>query len=407
MSTFKVSVETLSKVWRHPNADKLDLATLDGIDFQFVVGKDMFKAGDKVVYFPIDSILPEQLIKDIAMEGKFSGSAKNRVKTIKLRKEISQGYVEKLDSEKIASWFAKEKVNINALSQGDDLTKLFGVEKFDFEEHEKQTRFKSGHIGPRHLVKHLPGCEIYDIEGVQRNGKALEALKTSNVFITEKVEGTNFLIGSTSEGRIIHGQRSYTIKNWDDRGTFRKIIDFFKYKNPFYKGKPFTDPKLVDSDFRHIHTSTTIGLPNKLAALKAKYFKPEDFVVLRGELLGPSIQKNVYAITEQTIYIFDIQVNGKYVSAADFIKFTKEFDIQTVPVLAYDVSLETWLNGKTVVEAARGKSLVNVEGKASINPDHLREGIVIKPMIETTNDQLHGRLILKHRDADYLDVTGL
>jgi hypothetical protein len=39
MSEFAVSIERIDRVWHHPNADRLDLATLAGKGWQVVVGR--------------------------------------------------------------------------------------------------------------------------------------------------------------------------------------------------------------------------------------------------------------------------------------------------------------------------------------------------------------------------------
>lgn len=51
MAFFGVTVEKIEKVWQHSNADSSDLAKLEGMSFQFVVGKGSMKPGDIVVYF--------------------------------------------------------------------------------------------------------------------------------------------------------------------------------------------------------------------------------------------------------------------------------------------------------------------------------------------------------------------
>ena len=40
MSTFRVGLETIDRVWPHPDAERLDLASVKGMSFQFVVMKD-------------------------------------------------------------------------------------------------------------------------------------------------------------------------------------------------------------------------------------------------------------------------------------------------------------------------------------------------------------------------------
>lgn len=70
MSEFAVTIERIGEVWNHPNADRLDLARVDGMSFQFIVGRDQYKVGDLVVYFPIDSLLPQNIVEKLGLVGK-------------------------------------------------------------------------------------------------------------------------------------------------------------------------------------------------------------------------------------------------------------------------------------------------------------------------------------------------
>lgn len=88
MAELIVNVEKVRKVERHPNADRLDLATVRG--WQCVVGRDSVSEGDLVVYLPIDSVLPAGL-EDIIFEGSKVKLSKSRVRTIRIRGAVSQG----------------------------------------------------------------------------------------------------------------------------------------------------------------------------------------------------------------------------------------------------------------------------------------------------------------------------
>ena len=90
MSECITRVTKILKVEHHPNADKLDVAQVDG--WHCIVGRDTYKAGDKCIYIPIDSIIPYPLEKIIFAGAKVKLS-KGRIKTIKLRGLISQGLV--------------------------------------------------------------------------------------------------------------------------------------------------------------------------------------------------------------------------------------------------------------------------------------------------------------------------
>ena len=98
MSTFKVDYTRISKTIPIDGADRVELAQVEGMTFQFVVGKGQFKVGDHCIYFPVDSILPQPLIDHFGIAKFLSGKDHNRVKTGKFLKQISQGYVASVES---------------------------------------------------------------------------------------------------------------------------------------------------------------------------------------------------------------------------------------------------------------------------------------------------------------------
>src|SRR5512139_805408 len=157
MSTFAVTTEAVEKVWEHPNADSLELAKLEGMDFQFVVPKGSIFPGEVCLYFPVDSLLPEYILEYLNLTGKLSGKDKNRVKTIKLRGEISQGII-------VAQW---ELGLYPTHETGMDLTETLGVTKYE---------------SPEQLVKGArtstlpPELHVYDIEGCERYPDVVKAL---------------------------------------------------------------------------------------------------------------------------------------------------------------------------------------------------------------------------------------
>jgi RNA ligase (TIGR02306 family) len=80
---------------KHPDADSLSLATVLG--WQVVVRNDEAKEGDLIIYCEIDSLLPgdSEWLPE-AIKGRVASQVDKtyfRVKTIKLRKELSQGLI--------------------------------------------------------------------------------------------------------------------------------------------------------------------------------------------------------------------------------------------------------------------------------------------------------------------------
>ena len=74
-------------------ADRIEVAQIGG--WQVVVKKNEFKKGGFAVYFEIDSWIPNSIAPFLTKEGKepkeFDGVKGERLKTVKLRKVISQG----------------------------------------------------------------------------------------------------------------------------------------------------------------------------------------------------------------------------------------------------------------------------------------------------------------------------
>jgi RNA ligase (TIGR02306 family) len=111
------TIEVIASISAHPNADALELATVRG--WQCVVKKGKFSAGDYCVYVKINSVLPER------PEFEFMRHRNFRVRTIKLRGELSQGIVFPLS---ICDTF--EHVGNLDFKVGDDVTNLLEIKLY-------------------------------------------------------------------------------------------------------------------------------------------------------------------------------------------------------------------------------------------------------------------------------------
>lgn len=80
------SIEKISEVLPHGNADKLELVKILG--YQCVTQKGLYKKDDVVVYIQPDSILPEEPWAE-----SYRQYAPSRIKCIKLRGEFSEGII--------------------------------------------------------------------------------------------------------------------------------------------------------------------------------------------------------------------------------------------------------------------------------------------------------------------------
>ena len=178
-----VTLENIDTINPIDGSDFIDKATLKGSTFQFVVKKGQFNVGDEVLYAEIDTLLPQWVLQELGLEGKLSGKDRNRVKTVSLRKTLSQGLVMPVE--------ILGKVNAQ---KTDDLNEVLGVEKYEAPVIPCNTG----------LLMPLPdGLSKYDIEGTERYQDILDIMRPLEVEITEKLEGC--LDASTIVNTIEYG----------------------------------------------------------------------------------------------------------------------------------------------------------------------------------------------------------
>ena len=352
MAFFGVTIEKIGKVWKHSNADSLDLAQLEGISFQFVMGKDSVKPGDLVVYFPIDSVMSPQVLAVLpeVITKKLAGSGKNRVKTVKLRGEIAQGLAFEANNFPWDKFPGEVK-----LEKGFDVTALLGVEKYE------PPIVNMGNCQLHRLPDVSP---YYDIEGADRNQHIIDHLieLDIDVVVTEKLEGTNLSNVCRIPDFSNHVcQRSGEIILGDERAV-----------SIYHEG------------------AKRMALPEKAQQIAEKFGQA---ATIRAELIGPAIQKNIYGLKHLEAHTFEIWKDGKPIDWVEQKELVEQHQIKEVPVL-FVGKLKDFLAGRTIQEASNGKSV--------LNPDVLREGVVIRPTRELPEYPGYGRLIIKQKSPEYL-----
>lgn len=352
MSKFQVEAKTISQVINHPNADRLTIYQVNDNAYQFI-SNVKYQVGALVVYFPIDSVMPPELIELFELGTMLAGKEHNRIKTVKLRGWYSQGFI--ADADTVAKYLNVPSSQLHLI----DLTEKLGVVKYD----PPPVPCQNGD-----LVSLPAGNSMYDIEGCDNYPSVIQYIIDNKipVVITEKLEGQNFSVTVNKSGEVYVSQRRFSIKE-KEGGT---------------------------------HDMWEVARREKIIELAKMFLGTDnDSVTLYGEHLGPGIQGNYYGLKERTVRFFDLKVNGKWEDSIEFIRMLAchHANERIAPILAENVLLDEWLDGNTISDASHGKSV--------LNPDKLREGIVIRPTTEMDGPNGIGRLIIKQRDKIYLGET--
>ena len=282
------TIEKIKDIQPIPNADAIEVVTVRG--WKVVVKKDEFKINDLCIYIEIDSIVPE------IPEFEFLKDKKYRVKTIKLRGQVSQGIVFPIS---ILYKFGQPEQQGIMIKEGEDITDFMGIIKYEPPIPAQLSGQVKGSF-PSYLIKS-------DEERVQNLD--YEELKKYTYIETEKLDGTSstYSISTSFSNDFEVCSRNLNLKE-DDKNTYWKV-------------------------------ARELDIENKMK----KYMKKHDMtdLVIQGEIIGEGIQKNPYKIKGQTIRIFIMfdPKEYKYFSPSEIVEAAKEMDLETVPIINDDFTL--------------------------------------------------------------------
>lgn len=350
MSSLIVEVCKVSKIEKHPNADRLSVATIKG--WNCIVGLDEYKEGDLVIFCPPDSVIPSDLIDKYNLEYlKKNG----RVRTVKLREYISQGLILSIPREE--NW-----------KEGRDVAKELGITKY-----EPPISCNLQRSGNRPTKKKAnPLFSKYtEIENIKNYNSIFK--EGDRVVITEKIHGTNFRAGKLSR---------YKGSLWG------KILSFLFGKYEFVYGSH-------NVQLRALHHKNFYG-EDVYGKIAKKYelakIIPKDYIIY-GEIYGKKIQELEYGMKDIDVVFFDVKYKGKYLKWEEMVKFCVSLNLPIVPIFAienykFDM-LKTYTQGNSSLAFKICKE------------DHIREGCVIKSLEEVNHPRI-GRKILKSVNPVYL-----
>ena len=347
MATFDVTVRRLARVENHPNADRLELAVVDG--YRAVVLKDAFKAGDLIGYIPEAAILPPELIERFGLTGKLAGAEFNRVHAVRLRGALSQGIV-----------FAAEPQWV----EGQSVMAELGITKF-------VPQVPAELEGAVYPLEREEGLS-FDVEDIKAWPEIL--LPGEEVVFTEKLHGVFMSVSALPEkagpNSLHFDQRSWV----SSKGLLQQRMAFIT---------------AVDQPNMYVRTANRLGLYEAAMRLAAATGKVAHIL---GELYGMGVQDLHYGAQggAPQYRVFAIVLGGRYVDDWDLEILIGDLNLVRAPVL---------YRGPFSLAALT----LHTNGKESVTGQekHLREGVVITPAMERTDPML-GRVCLKSVSEAYL-----
>lgn len=266
------SVEKILDIREAENSDNLEIAIVKG--WQVVVKKNEFHTGDLVAYFEIDSLIPRTSITEFLFKDKSETATEARLKTVKLRGNLSQGLIIPM-AEIVHKMFVElnnTTFDDNMLEVGTDLTEVLHIGKYEPPVPEEVgAKSASG-------VWEIPKT---DEDRYQSNPELVEQLKGKEYYASVKLDGTSTTV----------------------------ILNINENEEP-------------EVNVCGRNTCYTENPNNKYWAVTMKYNMKEKILdyfsktgkrlAFQGELIGPKIQANKMGLTENDLYIFNVwMADGK------------------------------------------------------------------------------------------------
>jgi len=263
-------IEKINELLPIEGADRIELAVVQG--WKAVVKKGEFEVGQMVVFIPIDTVMEPRHWNEFLWD-KEDPSKPIRVKTVKLRGQVSQGLV-----------FSVKITGTIWQVMGNDVSETLGVTKYERPIPASLQGEVRGSF-PSHLISRT------DEDNLLSNIKVLEELKKSDyVQVTLKMDGSSMTALKTAEGEFHVCSRNLDLKETEEN-SFWKAARMYNLEEQIEPGTAF-----------------------------------------QFELCGPGIQKNLIGLKELSLYLF----NAKNLSSGEYFNPVfrpNESTIKSVPLV--------------------------------------------------------------------------
>lgn len=340
------------EIIEHPNADALELAIpyecVEGTwilgGFRAIVPKGVYKSGDYALYIPEASVLPDELIEELGLVGRLSGSGKNRVKAIRLRGQLSQGIVCRPAAVNLAWEWVNDDTDPETLATESafNWAETLGIVKWM----PRMPAAFAGRVKVRGSSRILPWIEIPNVKKIMKDFAEGEF-----VYATEKIHGTHCMctLDLTTDEFMV-SSKGMGKQGWDLAEDDTNV--YWKAMRQFH----------VEEWLREFHNKTNWG------------GNPPERIALYGEVFGRGIQDLDYG-ADLGYRAFDLRIDHEWMPTAMFYNMNEALWLLTGKGLPLAPILYAGPYDYTILcELAEGDSWVG--------GSHMREGVVVRPEVD-------------------------
>lgn len=339
----------------HPNADRLSIAIIGG--WQVCIKLDEYEKGDLALYCEIDSLVPTSIPEFAFLEERKEGLKSvgditySRIKTIKLRKELSQGLITPIPVH-VGGLIGR------VLKEGMDLTEALGVLKYEKTSDKSKAVVEVPKTWYHRLALWLHGGELPSLAFPQFLSKSEEQRiqNTSSQYAMAVLSGETFeksvkldgesmtVFCAEDDGELFTGvcsrnteirqedivlswpraivrwvgalmlrnRRAISLRRVRRPGEYTGVLDYIKqvwelntFKEVFNFGIPeFIKVHKADSYFlKYVNDNDLMGRVSRLSdRINGELFT----YAIQGELIGPSICSNHEGVKENQFYVYRV-----------------------------------------------------------------------------------------------------
>ena len=354
------TIRKIKEIQPIDGADAIEVATVDG--WKVVVKKNEFKKGDLVVYFEIDSWIPHELAPFLS-KGKtpkeYNGVLGNRLKTVRLRGQLSQGLVLPVETDCGQFTGCVEVVNGHVVDEGDDVTEILGIQKWEPPVNPQLAGLTRGNF-PSEIPR-------TDQQRVQNLSKQFNKLISENEHweVTEKLHGSSATFYLKSDGEFIVCSRNINLKE-DENNLYWKIAREQQIEEKLKEY--FLDYNTYDR------------------------YTP---VAIQGEIIGEGINGNQYGVKGQDFYVFDIYLPelNRYADPIVRKAVVEQLRLKHVPFLD-SAEFSEFESIEQLLELSKGNSFLN---------GSIREGLVFKKFNQQSTSTVMSFKVINN---DWLEKAG-